>query len=52
MELVFEKEDLLVDHCGKDPAYNFYRHAGIGVTQPRGDGVEEKPPLDVRGLMP
>ena len=52
MELLYEKEDLLVDHGGKDAEYNFYRHAGIGVTQPRGEGAEEKPPVDVRGLLP
>jgi len=52
MDLVYEKEDLLVDHGGKDREYNFYHHAGIGVTQPRGEGVVEKPTVDVRGLMP
>ena len=52
MELLYEKEDLLIDGCGKEPEYNFYRHAGIGVTQPRGEGDGEKPPVDVRGLMP
>ncbi len=52
MELVYEKEDLLVDHGGKDSEYNFYREAGIGVAQPRGEGETERPPVDVRGLMP
>ena len=52
MDLVYEKEDLLIDGCGKDSSYNFYRHAGIGVTQPRGNGLEETPPVDVRSLMP
>lgn len=52
MDLVYEKDALLVDHGGKDPGYNFYRHAGIGVAQSRGSGAEEKPPLDVRGLLP
>lgn len=52
MELVYEKEDLLVNHGGKDPDYNFYRHAGIGIAQPRGTGAQEKPPVDVRGLLP
>ena len=52
MTLVYEKEDLLIDGCGKDSSYNFYRHAGIGVTQLRGDGLEETPPVDVRSLMP
>jgi NADH-quinone oxidoreductase subunit I len=52
MNLVYEKEDLLIDGCGKSPDYNFYRHAGIGVTQLRGEGREEKAPVDVRGLLP
>ncbi len=52
MELLYEKEDLLIDGCGKSHDYNFYRHAGIGVTQPRGAGPKEKPPVDVRGLLP
>jgi len=52
MDLLYEKEDLLIDGCGKSSTYNFYCHAGIGVTQLRGSGVEEKPPVDVRGLLP
>jgi len=52
MELVYEKEDLLIDGCGKDLEYDFYRHAGIGVAQPRGEGAREEEPVDVRGLMP
>ena len=52
MELVYEKEDLLVDHGGKDSEYNFYRQAGIGVAQPRGAGEKEHPPVDVRSLLP
>jgi NADH-quinone oxidoreductase subunit I len=52
MDLVYEKEDLLIDGCGKDDSYNFYTHAGIGVAQPRGEGLEESKPVDVRTLMP
>ena len=52
MDLLYEKEDLLIDGCGTEPDYNFYRHAGIGVAQPRGTGESENPPVDVRGLMP
>jgi len=52
MGLVAEKEDLLIDGCGKDPAYNFYRHAGIGVVSPRGGNPDEHPPVDVRSLLP
>ena len=52
MDLVYEKEELLVDHGGKEPSYNFYRYAGIGIGQPRGSGYNEFPPVDVKGLMP
>ena len=44
--------DLLIDGCGKDPEYNFYRHSGIGVVNPRGGNEDELPPADVRTLMP
>jgi len=52
MHLIAEKEDLLIDGCGKSADYNFYHHAGIGLTQPRGQGLEETAPVDVRGLLP
>lgn len=52
MNLVYEKEDLLINGCGKVPNYNFYHHAGIGVTQPRGEGLGENRPVDVRTLLP
>lgn len=52
MDLLYEKEDLLIHSCGKDSGYNFYRHSGIGITQPRGAGHEENKPVDVRTLMP
>ena len=52
MSLVAEKEDLLIDGCGKDQEYNFYRHSGIGVVNSRGGNPDENPPVDVRGLVP
>ncbi|MBW6511483.1 MAG: NADH-quinone oxidoreductase subunit NuoI [Desulfuromonadaceae bacterium] len=52
LSLVFEKEDLLVDHGGKDKFYNFYKHAGIGVCKPRGGGDGEYGPVDVKDLLP
>jgi NADH-quinone oxidoreductase subunit I len=52
MDLVYEKEDLLIPGCGKDPDYNFYKHAGIGVVNPRGGNPDEQPPTDPRGLLP
>ena len=53
IKMVAEKEDLLVDHCGKDPEYNFYRYAGV-VTAAGGKGehVNEDPPVNVRSNMP
>jgi len=52
MKLVFEKEDLLIDGGGKDSAYNFYKHAGIGVVNPRGGNDDETPPANVKDLLP
>ncbi len=52
LDMVYEKEDLLIDGTGKDPNYNFYRHAGIGVVNPRGANPDEDPPVDVRSLLP
>ncbi|HEX9779329.1 MAG TPA: NADH-quinone oxidoreductase subunit NuoI [Geopsychrobacteraceae bacterium] len=52
LKLVWEKPDLLVDHCGHDAQYNFYRQAGIGVAAPRGGNPGEAPPADVKDLLP
>ncbi len=53
LTLVFEKEDLLVDHCGKDPDYNFYRHAGVATDQGgKGEHEKEDKPVNVRSNMP
>jgi NADH-quinone oxidoreductase subunit I len=53
LKLVYEKEDLLVDHGGKDPDYNFYQHAGV-VTAIGGKGehVGEDRPVNFRSNMP
>jgi NADH-quinone oxidoreductase subunit I len=52
LKLVAEKEDLLIDGGGRDESYDFYRHAGIGVGAPRGEGDEERPAADVRSNLP
>ena len=52
LNLVYEKEDLLIDDGGKDQDYNFYRHAGIGVVNPRGGKEDENEPEDVKSLLP
>jgi NADH-quinone oxidoreductase subunit I len=53
LKLVYEKEDLMVDHGGKDPDYNFYKHAGV-VTAVGGKGehVGEDKPVNIRSNMP
>jgi NADH-quinone oxidoreductase subunit I len=51
--LVYEKEHLLIDGTGKYPEYNFYRQSGIAVAgKGKGEGDQEKPPIDIKGLMP
>ena len=52
MAMVYEKENLLIEGCGKDSSYNYYRRAGIGVVTPRGGSPGEDPPTDPRSLMP
>ncbi len=52
LNLVHEKEDLLIDDGGKDNEYNFYRHAGIGVVNPRGGNADEDEPVDVKSNLP
>jgi NADH-quinone oxidoreductase subunit I len=51
--LVYEKEDLLIDGVGKYPDYNFYRIAGLSIKgKAKGEGDEEEPPIDIRSVMP
>lgn len=51
--LVYEKEHLLINGPGKYPEYNFYRQSGIAVgSKGKGQADQEKPPIDIKGLMP
>jgi NADH-quinone oxidoreductase subunit I len=51
--LVYEKEDLLIDGPGKYPDYNFYRVAGLAIAdKDKGEAEGERPPVDVRSLLP
>jgi NADH-quinone oxidoreductase subunit I len=51
--LVYEKEDLLIDGPGKYPGYNFYRVAGLEIGgKKKGEAEREDPPIDIRSLMP
>ncbi len=51
--LVYEKEDLLIAGEGKYHGYNFYRVAGLAIGgKDKGQAENERPPVDVRSLMP
>ena len=51
--MVYEKEDLLISGVGKYPGYNFYRVAGLAFKgKDKGEAENERPPVDVRSLMP
>jgi NADH-quinone oxidoreductase subunit I len=53
LSLVYEKEDLLVDHGGKDKEYNFYRYAGVLTdVGDKGTHIKEKEPVNVKSNMP
>lgn len=51
--LVYEKEDLMIDGQGKYPGYNFYREAGLAIKgKGKGEGENEEAPVEVRSLLP
>ncbi len=51
--MVYEKEDLLINGTGKYPDYNFYRVAGLAIRgKDKGQAENEAPPVDLRSLLP
>ncbi len=52
LNLVAEKEDLLVDHGGKNRDYNFYRYAGVTMVGGKGSHINEKEPVDLKTNLP
>ncbi len=49
--LVYEKEDLLINGVGKYPGYNYYKVAGLSIKgKEKGQAENEKPPTDIRTL--
>jgi len=51
--MVYEKEDLLINGTGKYPDYNFYRVAGLAINgKGKGEAENEKPPVDLHDLLP
>ena len=52
LKLVAEKEDLLVDHGGKNKDYNFYRHAGVTTLGDKGTHIRESKPVNLKSNLP
>jgi NADH-quinone oxidoreductase subunit I len=53
LDFVYEKEDLTVDHQGKDPDYNFYKYAGvISNVGEKGEHNKEDKPVNVKTNLP
>lgn len=51
--LVYEKEDLLIEGPGKYPGYNFWRVSGVGIGgKDKGAAKRENPPTDLQSLLP
>lgn len=51
--LVYEKQDLLINGPGKYPGYNFYNVAGLALPgKDKGEGENEKAPVDLKDLLP
>ena len=51
-ELIYEKEDLMIEGGGKYPHYSFWDEAGVAVTHALGAGQQDEPPLDPRSNLP
>ncbi|MEJ2023512.1 MAG: NADH-quinone oxidoreductase subunit NuoI [Deltaproteobacteria bacterium] len=52
INLLAEKEDLLVDHGGKNNEYNFYKYAGVIMEGKKGSHINEKEPVDIKSNLP
>jgi NADH-quinone oxidoreductase subunit I len=52
LTMVAEKEDLLVDHGGKDHRYNFYRYAGVAMVGDKGTHIGEARPVNLKSNLP
>lgn len=51
--MVYEKEDLLIDGTGKYHDYSFWQIAGKAIHgKGKGEAENERPPVDVKSLLP
>ncbi len=52
-EMVYEKEDLLINGPGKYPDYDYYRVAGMAIGgKDKGEAESEERPTDPHDLLP
>jgi len=52
LKLVYEKQNLLVDHGGKDTEYDFYKQAGVAVGRAPGESDLESRPVNTKSNIP
>ncbi len=52
LTMVAEKQDLLVDHGGKNHDYNFYRYAGVTMVGDKGTHIDEAKPVNLKSNLP
>ncbi len=51
--MVYEKEDLLIEGEGKYHGYHYYKVAGLAIFgKDKGEAENEQPPIDVKSLLP
>jgi len=51
--MVYEKEDLLIDGEGKYHGYNYWRVSGMAIeSKDKGESEREDPPIDIKNLLP
>src|SRR5574338_413046 len=51
--LVYEKQDLMINGPGKYPDYNFWRVAGVEIAgKAKGQAEREAKPVDIHSLLP
>ena len=51
--LDYEKKDLLINGQGKYHGYNYYKVAGMAIGgKDKGEAENERPPVDVKSLIP
>lgn len=51
--MVYEKEDLLIDGEGKYHGYNYWKVSGMAIgSKDKGESEREDPPIDIKSLLP